>query len=64
MDLEQGKLTIKHEALENLGMPGMTMVFKVSDARLLNDLKQGDNIMFRAEKADTGLTVVKLQKAK
>jgi Cu(I)/Ag(I) efflux system protein CusF len=64
VDLQQNKLTIKHEALENLDMPGMTMVFKVQDASLLKDLKQGDKILFRAEKAEAGFTVVVLEQAK
>ena len=64
VDLEQNKLTIKHEALENLDMPGMTMVFRVLDARLLKDLKQGDKILFRAEKGEAGFTVVALEQAK
>lgn len=62
VDLEQGKLTIKHEALENLDMPGMTMVFKASDANLLNGVKQGDKILFRAEKIDSSFIVVRLVK--
>ena len=64
VDLEQGKLTIKHEALENLDMPGMTMVFKASDASLLKNVKQGDKILFRAEKTDAGFMVVRLEQAK
>ncbi|MBI2728477.1 MAG: copper-binding protein [Polaromonas sp.] len=64
VDLEQGKLTIKHEALENLDMPGMTMVFKASDAKLLNGVKQGDKILFRAEKTDAGFMIVRLEQAK
>ena len=64
VDLEQGKLTIKHEALENLDMPGMTMVFKASDANLLKNVKQGDKILFRAEKTDAGFMVVRLEQAK
>jgi Cu/Ag efflux protein CusF len=27
IDIEQGKVTLKHGAIENLGMPSMTMVF-------------------------------------
>ncbi|MDP2818896.1 MAG: copper-binding protein [Polaromonas sp.] len=64
VDTEQGRLTIKHEALLNLDMPGMTMVFRVLDDKLLQNLKQGDKIMFRAEKLDAGFTVVKLEQAK
>jgi Cu(I)/Ag(I) efflux system protein CusF len=64
VDLEQGKLTIKHEALENLDMPGMTMVFKASDANLIKDVKQGDKILFRVEKTDAGFMIVRLEQAK
>lgn len=64
VDLEQGKLTIKHEALENLDMPGMTMVFKASDANLIKDVKQGDKILFRVEKTDAGLIIVRLEQTK
>lgn len=64
VDTEQSKVTIKHEALENLDMPGMTMVLKVQDERLLKDVKPGNKIMFRAEKIDAGFTVVKLEQAK
>ncbi|MES2280124.1 MAG: copper-binding protein [Pseudomonadota bacterium] len=64
VDLEQGKLTIKHEALENLDMPGMTMVFKASDANLIKDVKQGDKILFRAEKTEAGFMIVRLEQAK
>lgn len=54
VDLAQGKLTVKHEALENLDMPGMTMVFQVADASLLKSVKQGDKILFRAERREAG----------
>ena len=30
LDDVQKKITLKHEALENLGMPPMTMVFRVA----------------------------------
>ncbi len=64
VDLEQGKLTIKHEALDNLDMPGMTMVFKVADASLLKSVKQGDKILFRAERGEAGFMVVRLEQLK
>ena len=64
IDIEQMKVTIKHEALENLDMPGMTMVFKATDSDLLKGFKQGDKILFRAEKLADGFTVVKLEHAK
>lgn len=61
VDLARGRLTVKHEALENLDMPGMTMVFQVADASLRKSVKQGDKILFRAERGAAGFMVVGLE---
>jgi Cu(I)/Ag(I) efflux system protein CusF len=63
VDKEAGKLTIKHGELKNLGMPGMTMVFKVKDPALLEKVKPGDKIRFVADKVGGALTVTSLQAA-
>lgn len=55
---ESGKLTIKHGPLDNLDMPGMTMVFRVQDPALLDQIREGDKIKFVADKVD-GIFVVK-----
>ncbi|HDR8968100.1 copper-binding protein [Burkholderia diffusa] len=62
VDTANGKLTIKHGPLENLGMEGMTMAFKVKDPAMLSQVKVGDKIDFVAEEVNGALTVVKLQK--
>lgn len=62
VDAAAGKLTIKHGPLENLGMGGMTMVFKVKDPAMLSQVAVGDKIDFVAEEVDGALTVVKLRK--
>lgn len=64
VDKAQGKITLKHGPLENLGMPGMTMVFRVQDASMLDQVKPGDPIRFRAEKMNGALTVTKLETVK
>lgn len=61
VDKAQGKITLKHGPLENMGMPGMTMVFRVQDAAMLDRVKPGDNIRFLAEKVNGALTVTKLE---
>ena len=60
VDKAAGKLTIRHGPLENLGMPPMTMVFRVRDAAMLDQVKPGDRIQFLAEKIDGAYTVTKL----
>ena len=48
VDKEGGKLTLKHGEIKNLDMPGMTMVFVVKDKAMLDKLKAGDKIKFKA----------------
>ncbi|WP_018077654.1 copper-binding protein [Thiobacillus denitrificans] len=61
IDKAQGKLTIKHGPLENLDMPGMTMVFRVQDAGWLDQVKPGDTIRFQAERVNGVLAVTRLE---
>ncbi|MDB5955848.1 copper-binding protein [Ramlibacter sp.] len=44
VDVGGGTLTLAHEAIPNLNMPAMTMVFAVKDKDMLKDLKAGDRI--------------------
>jgi Cu/Ag efflux protein CusF len=46
IDLDAGKLTIKHGEIRNLEMPPMTMVFVAKDRSQLSPLKVGDKITF------------------
>jgi len=63
VDASAGKLTIKHGPLENLGMGAMTMVFRVKDPAMLQQVAVGDKIDFVAENVNGALTVTKLQKS-
>ncbi|MHB1216408.1 MAG: copper-binding protein [Thiobacillus sp.] len=64
VDKAQGNLTIKHGPLENLGMPAMTMVFRVQDAAWLEQLKPGDDIRFLADRVNGVFTVTTLEVVK
>jgi len=61
VDREQGKITLKHGPIENMGMPGMTMVFRVQNPSMLDQVKAGDKVRFRAEKMDGVLVVTQLE---
>jgi len=50
IDKEAGKITLKHGKIENLDMPGMTMAFQVKSKSLLDDVKVGDKVKFKAVK--------------
>ena len=58
---DTGKLTIRHGELKNLGMPPMTMVFRVKDTAMLDQVKPGDKIKFVAEKVEGQFTVTQLE---
>lgn len=62
VDRSAGKITIKHGPLKNLGMDAMTMVFRVQDPTMLDQIKAGDKINFVAEQPNGQLTVSRLQK--
>jgi len=64
VDLEQGKVTLRHGPLANLEMPAMTMVFTAADRKLLEGLKQGDKVRFTADKKDGTYYVTALELAK
>jgi Cu(I)/Ag(I) efflux system periplasmic protein CusF len=63
IDLEGGKVTLKHAEIKNLDMPGMTMVFVVKDKAMLEKFKAGDKVKFKAIKDDGKYTVTELQPA-
>jgi Cu/Ag efflux protein CusF len=47
VDLAQSKVTVKHEEIKNLDMPGMTMVFFAPEKSVIEGLKEGDKKEFQ-----------------
>ena len=64
VDESADKMTIKHDAITNLDMGAMTMVFKASDPAMLKSVKPGEKIKFSADKVNGQTTVMKLEKRK
>ena len=65
IDEPAGKITLKHGPIKSLDMDeGMTMVFRVQDPAMLKQVKVGDKVRFRAERAAAGITVIKMEKSK
>lgn len=60
VDTEAGKITLKHDAIPNLDMTAMTMVFRVKDRALLQAVKPGDKVKFRADNVKGALTVTEI----
>lgn len=63
VDRDAGKLTIKHGSIPSMDMPPMTMVYRVKDPAMLDQLKPGDKVRFDAENLGGAYTVTKIEKA-
>jgi Cu(I)/Ag(I) efflux system periplasmic protein CusF len=57
IDKSAKKITLKHEAIKSLDMPGMTMVFQVIDASLLDKVQVGDKVKFKAKQDGSAYVV-------
>ncbi|AKJ29429.1 copper-binding protein [Caldimonas brevitalea] len=63
IDPANAKITVKHGEIKNLRMPAMTMVFRVRDPALLNQVKVGDKIRFAAEKSGPAIVITRIEPA-
>jgi len=64
VDLERGRVTLKHGEIKALDMPPMTMVFVVKDKAMLDRVKAGDKVRFKAVNDAGKYTVTEMQLAK
>lgn len=64
VDKSAGKVTLAHSPLTNLGMPAMTMVFRVKDVAWLDQMKDGDKVRFMADKVNGAITIIHFEQAK
>ena len=64
VDTENKKITIRHGEIKSLDMPAMTMVFRVRDPAMLDQVKAGDKVRFRADKVNGAFTVMEIEVVK
>jgi uncharacterized cupredoxin-like copper-binding protein/Cu/Ag efflux protein CusF len=64
IDKAAGKLTLRHGEIKSLDMPPMTMVFAVKDKAVLERLKAGDKVRFKAVHEGGVYTVTQIEAAK
>ncbi len=58
-----GKITIKHEPIPNLDMPGMTMVFRVDESTDISQFKKGDSVEFTVVEKDGKMFIMTISNA-
>lgn len=63
IDKDAGKITLRHGEIKNLGMAAMTMVLRVKDAAMLDQVKVGDKIRFAADRVNGAVTIMQMQPA-
>lgn len=64
IDAAGQRVTLAHGPIANIGMPPMTMAFKLRDAAMLKQLKDGDKVRFRAEDVGGEYTIVRIEAAR
>jgi predicted metal-binding membrane protein len=63
VDAGRGLVELQHNEIVNLGMPAMTMFFQVKDPRLIENVKPGDAVEFRAAHEGGNYLVIDLKPA-
>jgi Cu/Ag efflux protein CusF len=61
IDVEQGRLTLRHGDMPHLDMPPMTMVFAVADRSWLHGLQIGEAVQVQIERRDGAFVVIALR---
>ena len=60
--LADGKIKLKHGPFETLGMPGMTMRFRLANEQVAEGIAEGDFVRIGVSDRDQGLIVERLEK--
>lgn len=61
---EKQRITLKHAEIRNLDMAPMTMAFAVKDPSMLDSVKPGDKVEFKAAMENGAATVIELRARK
>jgi len=61
VDVRNGKVTLKHGDIVNLGMPPMTMAFQAREPQALAALKVGDRVRFTSDQINGAYTVLRIE---
>lgn len=61
VDVQAAKITLKHADIKSLDMPAMTMVFHVREKAMLDKVKPGDKVKFKAVNEAGKFTVTEIR---
>ena len=57
----EGKIKVEHGPIDRLGMPAMTMMFRVEDPAQMANLEKGSEIEFNVDNTSAGFSITKLK---
>jgi Cu(I)/Ag(I) efflux system protein CusF len=63
IDLENARVTLRHQEIKSLNMSAMTMGFVVEDVSILKDIKIGDSVVFSVVRKEGRLVIAELKQA-
>src|SRR5258708_6308838 len=61
VDLDRKLVTLNHDAIPNVSMPAMTMMFAVKDPAAIDQLKAGERVRFTADLVNGTLTLTSVK---
>lgn len=64
IDPEKGRVTLKHERINSIGMEAMVMPFTVTDKAMLRPFKPGDKVRFTVTTANGHLAINAMEPVK
>ena len=64
LDIERATVILKHGPIAGLGMPDMTMIFRVSNPRQLAGLNVGDQVRFEVRSARGAMVISEIDRAR
>jgi Cu(I)/Ag(I) efflux system periplasmic protein CusF len=62
VDRAGGNIILRHGPIENLGIPSMTMTFRVTNPRLIESLESGTAVRFAADRLEGKFTIVHIER--
>ena len=63
IDLENARVTLRHQEIKSLNMSAMTMGFAAEDVSILKDIKIGDSVVFSVVRKEGRLLITELKQA-
>ena len=63
VDKPNGKVKLTHEPIAAMGWPKMTLVFRLKERSLADQVKEGDRVGFTLEKSASGYVITGFQKS-